>query len=106
MITIAAILFSNRAWALPVVVIVLVFAGATVWSWRRKPVPPWVKIVCGFLKLAGIIALALCLLDPQWIGRRARPGANIFGIIADNSQSLNIKDGVETRSRGNVLREQ
>jgi uncharacterized membrane protein len=106
MTTLAAILFSNRAWTLPVLGVVLVLAGATAWSWRRTPVPTWVKIVCGVLKLTGIMALALCLLDPQWIGKRARPGANIFGIIADNSQSLEIKDAAEKRSRGDVLREQ
>ncbi|HWD92800.1 MAG TPA: glutamine amidotransferase [Verrucomicrobiae bacterium] len=106
MTTLAAIVFSNRAWTLPVLAIVLLLAGATVWSWRRAPVPPWVKFVCGILKLAGIIALALCLLDPQWIGKRARPGANVFGIIADNSQSLNINDAAEKRSRGDTLREQ
>jgi uncharacterized membrane protein len=106
MTSLALILFSNRAWVLPVVAIVLILASVIAWSWRRSPVAPWVKLVCTLLKLAGIIALALCFLDPQWIGKRARPGANIFGVIADNSQSLNIKDAAEARSRGDVLREQ
>ncbi|HEX4265378.1 MAG TPA: glutamine amidotransferase [Verrucomicrobiae bacterium] len=106
MTSLALILFSNRAWVFPVVAIVVILAGVIAWSWRRSPVAPWVKFVCTLLKLAGIIALALCLLDPQWIGKRARPGANIFGVIADNSQSLNVKDAFETRSRGDVLREQ
>jgi uncharacterized membrane protein len=106
MTSLALILFSNRAWTFPVIVLVLVLAATLLWSWSRSALEPWVKIVCGLLKLAGIIALALCLLDPVWVGQHARPGANIFGVIADNSQSLNIKDAAETRSRGDVLREQ
>ena len=45
------------------------------------------------------------LLEPLWSGLHARPGANIFAIVADNSQGLQIKDRGETRSRGEVLRE-
>jgi uncharacterized membrane protein len=106
MTLLAAILFSNRAWLAPVLAGVVILTIATVWSWRRSAAEGWVRIVCGLLKLTGIAALALCLLEPLWIGQRARPGANIFGIIADNSQSLQMKDAAETRSRGEVVREQ
>jgi uncharacterized membrane protein len=106
MTVLAAILFSNRAWLVPVAAGVFILVAAMVWSWRGSAAEGWVKFVCGLLKLAGIIALALCLLDPQWIGERARPGANIFGVIADNSQSLNVKDAAETHSRGDMLREE
>jgi len=106
MTSLAAILFSNRAWLAPILGGVVILAIATVWSWRRSAAEGWVRIVCGLLKLTGIAALALCLLDPLWIGERARPGANIFGIIADNSQSLKMKDAGETHSRGEVVREQ
>jgi uncharacterized membrane protein len=102
----ATILFYNRAWLVPIVSGVVILAAAMVWSWRRSATEPWVKLICGLLKLAGIVTLALCLLDPLWVGQRARPGANIFGIIADNSQSLKMKDAAETRSRGDILLEQ
>jgi uncharacterized membrane protein len=106
MITLATILFSNRTWMVPIVVGVLLLGGAVIWSWRRSPAQGWVAGACVLLKLAGILSLALCLLDPLWVGERARPGANVFGIIADNSQSLKMKDALETRSRGEILREQ
>jgi len=106
MITFATILFSNRAWVGPIAVGVVLLGVAIVWSWRRSPAQGWVAGACVLLKLAGILALALCLLDPLWVGERARPGANVFGIIADNSQSLKMKDALETRSRGDILREQ
>ena len=102
----ATIVFSNRIWLTPVVVAVVLLGAITLWSWRRSSAEWWVKIVCTFLKILGIVALAICLLDPLWVGQRARPGANIFGIIADNSQSLKMKDAAETRTRGDDLREQ
>jgi uncharacterized membrane protein len=106
MTILATIIFSNRAWMAPVVVGVIILGAAVLWSWRRNPAQGWVAGACVLLKLAGIVALALCLLDPLWVGERARPGANVFGIIADNSQSLKMKDAQETRSRGETLREQ
>jgi uncharacterized membrane protein len=102
----ATILFSNRAWMAPILIGVAVLIIATLWSWRRNALQGWVSPACVLLKIAGILALAICLLDPLWVGERARPGANVFGIIADNSQSLKMKDANETRSRGDVLHEQ
>ena len=46
-----------------------------------------------------------CLLEPLWSGQRAKPGANLFAIVADNSQGLQIKDRGEKRTRGELLRE-
>ena len=40
------------------------------------------------LKAAALAALALCLLEPLWFGEHVRPGANLFAVMADNSQSL------------------
>jgi uncharacterized membrane protein len=57
------------------------------------------------LKVLGLAALLTCLLEPLWSGQRARPGANLFAIVADNSQGLQIKDRGETRNRGEVLRD-
>ena len=48
----------------------------------------------------------MCLLEPLWVSQRARPGANVFALIADNSQSLQVKDAGQSRSRGELLREQ
>src|ERR1041384_7618607 len=95
--TLATILFSNRAWTAPILIGVVVLIIATLWSWRRNATQGGVATVCVLLKIAGILALALCLLDPLWIGQRARPGANVFGILADNSRSLKMKDGAGTQ---------
>jgi hypothetical protein len=75
-----------------------------VWSYRAAPRGP-VRWACLGLKLLGLLAIAICLLQPLWSGQRARPGANLFAIVADNSQRLQIKDRGETRSRGEFMRD-
>src|SRR5580698_9994574 len=73
------------------------------WSYRAGP-PGALRWVCLGLKAAALAALGLCLLEPLWFGERARPGANLFAILADNSQSLQIKDAGAAQPRGESLR--
>lgn len=74
------------------------------WSYRAAPAGA-LRWRCFGLKLLGFTALAGCLLEPLWTGERARPGANLLAIVADNSQGLQIKDRGASRSRGEVLRD-
>ncbi len=100
------IVLAARAWLFPLVILVVALAGALVWAGRRGATGRSVRIGCGLLKLAGVLALAACLLDPLRVGQRARPGANLFALIADNSQSMQIKDDGQLQSRGEILRGQ
>lgn len=102
----ATIVFSTRTWLLPALALTLAAAAALIWAGHRSSVENRVRLGCGLLKLAGILTLAVCLLEPLRVGERARPGANIFALLADNSQSLQIKDAGQTQSRGEALREQ
>ena len=101
----ATIIFSGGNWLWPAIAAVMVLAAALVWAGHRSAAERQVRIGCGLLKFAGILMLALCLLEPLWIGQRARPGANFFAVIADNSQSLTMKDAGESKSRGEILRQ-
>jgi uncharacterized membrane protein len=98
------IIFSGGAWLLPAIGAIFVLAAALVWSGHRSATERRVRFGCGLLKLAGIVMLGLILLEPMWVGQRARPGANIFALLADNSQSLQIKDPGDSKSRGDTLR--
>lgn len=102
----ATIVLSGRSWLAPAFVALLALVAALIWTTRRAAAQRWVTLVCGLLKLAGLAALAWCLLDPLWVSQRARPGANVFAIIADNSQSLQIKDEGQPKSRGELLRDE
>ncbi len=73
------------------------------WSYRALAGQP-LRWVCLALKAVGLTALALCLLEPLWLGQRARPGANLFAVLADNSQGLQVKDQGESASRGEGVR--
>lgn len=99
----AAIVFSNREWLLPAGVVLCVALLLLAWTYLRARADRTLRMACAFLKLLGLTALALCLLDPLWTSQRARPGANYFAVVADNSQGLTIKDRGETRTRGETL---
>ena len=101
----ATIIFSGQAWWLPAIAAIVVLAAAMIWAGHRSTTGLPVRIGCGLLKLAGIVMLALVLLEPLWVGQRAKPGANFFALVADNSQSLQMKDAGESQSRGEMLRQ-
>ncbi len=99
----AALSFAAENWLLPALAFVAVAAVLVIWSYRAPgPAGPW-RGVCLALKLLGLAALALCLLEPTWTGQRARPGSNFFAVLADNSQGLQIKDQGESITRGESL---
>jgi len=99
----ATLFISGRDWLVPAVVLLGVASVFLIWSYQRGPASGMLRIGCALLKLVGILALLACLLDPLWSGQRARPGANFFAIVADNSQGMQIKDRGESRSRGEFL---
>lgn len=72
------------------------------WSYRAHLNRPWAW-VCGALKWLGIVLLAICLLEPAWVTQKADPGQNLFVVLADNSQSMNLHDAGSERSRGDQL---
>jgi len=103
--SLATVLISGREWVIPAAGFVLLAGGLLWWSYRRAPVTGPVGSICFGLKLLGVLALAACLIEPLWTGQRARPGANFFAIMADNSQSMHIKDRAEKLTRGEKVRE-
>ncbi len=100
----AAIIFSAWIWLWPVAGAAALALGLLFWSYRAAP-PGLARWACPVLKTLGFAALAVCLLEPLWPGQRARPGANLFAIVADNSQGLQIKDRGAVQCRGDVLRD-
>ena len=81
-----------------------VVVSLSVWSYCAAGAARGVHRVGGvLLKALGVAALAFCLLEPLWSGPRARPGANVFAVVADNSQGLQVADGGETQTRAALL---
>ena len=99
----AAVLISGRDWLIPGAVFLGVVLLLLIWSYGRAPAGGGWRVLCLMLKLLGVLALAACLLEPLWSRERARPGANYFALLADNSQGMKIKDRGASRSRGEHL---
>jgi len=100
----SALLISGRQWAWAVaagLAVVLLFLA---WGYQNAPATGRVRRICLGLKLVGFLTLAACLLEPLWTRQRARPGANLFAVVADNSQGMQVKDGGAAQSRGEELR--
>jgi uncharacterized membrane protein len=75
-----------------------------VWAYRFAP-GRGIRWVCFTLKILAVVALLFCLLEPVWTSQRARPGANYFVLLADNSQGMTIRDPGARQSRGEILAE-
>lgn len=94
----------SRDWLWPAALIFIFGSILVTWSYlnsrRIAPLP----IGAVLLKLLGFALLALCLLEPMKISTRPKEGVNLFAVVADNSQGLQIKDRNQTASRGELLR--
>ncbi len=91
-------------WVWPAGVLVVIVLTLLVWSYRRAASLSTTHRIAFGLKLLGVLTLALCLIEPLWGGRRAKSGANLFVVAADNSDSMNIRDRGADQSRGETLR--
>ena len=100
--TLAVLTFSGWDCLLPACGFLVLSAFILVWSYRAAPAGG-LRWACLGLKAAALAALALCLLEPLWFGERVRPGANLFAVMADNSQSMQIKDRGAAQTRGEGL---
>ena len=76
------------AWILPSVALIAILVGLMVWNYRRATPRTAVTWIAFVSKLLAILALALCLLEPLRSGIRAKPGANLFAVLVDDSQSM------------------
>ena len=103
MIESRSLYLAGQSWLWPALVAFGVALLLVTLSYRRTPGPVGVRFAGAALKLLGIAALLACLLDPMWTGQRAKPGANLLALVADNSLSMKLHGRGETASRGEML---
>jgi hypothetical protein len=105
-----SIVWGSPGWMTPALILMGVGAIALLWSYTRASArydsgaSRGVRIGCALLKGIALVVLATSLLEPLLTGTRPRPGANAMVILADNSQSLQIRDGQDSPTRGEWLR--
>jgi uncharacterized membrane protein len=102
--TMPSLIWGTPQWLAGALALLGIATAAILWSYVRAGTRPSVRIAAASLKVLGFTALAISLLDPLLAGSRPRRGANAFVILADNSQSLQIRDDNTTRTRGEWMR--
>ncbi len=99
--TMPSLVWGSPGWTAGALALLFVAALLVLLSYRRaNTARPAVRICAAVLKALAFIALAVSLLEPLLAGVRPRKGANVFVVLADNSQSLLIRGEQGAPSRG------
>ena len=91
--------FGAPEWFWPVCVLMVIGLILVGWSYFRSELSMNWKLFLAVLKLAAFSLLGICLLEPLSEFEQVDPGANQFVILADSSQSLQIKDRGSSKTR-------
>lgn len=100
----ASVVFGSQEWLGPAIALGVVAAVIVVARYRTAALDSRTRWWAASLKGIALTLLLACLLEPLWSGQRARPGANLFAVLADNSESLTIRDPQAIESRGTQLK--
>jgi hypothetical protein len=95
--------WGSPEWIIPVGILLLLALAGLYYSYSRARGGWPVWGIAPFLKVLVLLALGLILLEPLYHGNRPRPGANLFLLVADNSESMTIRDRDRRESRGDQL---
>jgi uncharacterized membrane protein len=104
-VIVASLNWGAPGWLVPAAALAVVALGVLAWGYVRAPASLSVRVGAIALKTTGMAVLLLCLMEPLFSGTRPRPGANLFVLLADDSQSLRIRDPGARENRGEILRE-
>jgi uncharacterized membrane protein len=102
--TLPDFIWGSPQWMAGALVLWAIATTAILWNYARAQASPVVRLCAAFFKGLGLTLLLLILLDPLFIGKRARPHSNAFVVLADNSQSLLIRDDRSDQTRGEWMR--
>ncbi len=100
-----SLVWGSPQWSSVAGILAGIAALALLWSYARARTGRPVRLAAATLKALGFAALLIALVEPMLTGTRPRRGANAFVILADNSQSMLIRDGRGTPTRGEWLRD-
>jgi len=103
MILLGSITIPESPWVWPAVPVLIATVILLVWSYRRSAQIGAVHKTAFCLRFLGVLVLVLCLMEPLFSGRRAKSGANLFVVIADNSSGMNVRDSGKELKRSEIL---
>jgi uncharacterized membrane protein len=100
-----SLIWGSPQWMAAALVLLGLATIALFWSYGRARARPALRIGCALVKGLGFAALVVALVEPLLTGTRPRRGANAFVVLADNSQSLLIRDAPNGRARADWVRD-
>jgi hypothetical protein len=102
--TMPSVVLGSPQWMIPAVILIGMGVVGISWNVLRWRGRRGMAVLSAVLKLIALTGLALCLVEPLLTGSRAQPGANVFVVLADTSQSLQVRDGDTERTRADWAR--
>ncbi len=99
----AGLIFGHGEWWGAALAAIAVCAVILVVYYRRLVIESGWFTAGAVLKWLAVGLLAFCLTEPLWSSQRARPGANVFLLVADNSQSMKLSDPQTDGTRNELL---
>ena len=99
----ATFTISASLWGWIALAVTVTALGTLIWAYARIKSWDMALRLAFVLKLLACALLALCLAEPMFHSTRAKPGANAFAVVADNSQGMTIRDGSAVRSRSEQM---
>lgn len=91
-------------WLVPISLILLICLGVIIRAYWQVANSSTLRTFLGITKFSAIVLLCACLLEPMYRLRRPEKGANLMVVMADDSQSLQIKDRGKSETRETELR--
>ncbi len=102
---IAMLVVGDRGWFVPAAALFAVAAAVLLMASLSTKAGRRTRWWAALPKVVGFALLATILVDPHWTSIRAKPGENLFVLLADNSASLTIRSG-DGKTRGQLLRDE
>ncbi len=101
----ASLIFQQQdklVWAAALAALAIIAVIVTYWRFPQRGAWKWGAAA---LKILGILLLLFCVLEPLLAQKKPKKGANIFLVLGDNSESLQIKDAGAEEPRGETYRD-
>jgi len=103
--TASSLIWGSPGWIVAASSLMAVVLILLAWAYDRARAGRPVKVLAVTLKAIGFAVLIFSLIEPLLTGSRPKPGANAFGVLVDNSQSLQIRDAGSSKTRGDWVRD-
>ena len=86
-------------WLLVAGILLTVSWLAMIWGYSQSKASPGLKIGLAMCRAVGLALLAFCLVEPITVQEKPKRGANMFVVLADDSQSMSVQDRSLGRTR-------